>query len=859
MLYIKDNLKPIQISCDDQFLNNETVWAELKISNGRTLRVGVVYRPPNLSETLDCILYNEIKSLTNDSTDTIIMGDFNLPLINWNTNQHGDSAGDRFFSFFHENFLHQHVHEPTRDNNILDLVISTDENLVNYLEIGEPLDTSDHNIIRGSINVSYIIDNSSQKIPNFKRADFDRIRHFLNDIDWDLEFQNKNASEMFQVLKCKLHECTTSFIPFKSRRLYGTRKPRWMSPDLQRLIARKKKLYKKFKQTQNVLYRDEFRIISRNIKKTTKTDRKTFERKLSVNSKHNPKEFYAYVRDQRKTKESIGPLLDQTSNQLVCDDKLMAGILNKQFTSVFTVLPNNISPPSAERHPNCPEFDLSDLSVTENQILKIIDKLKATKSPGPDNIYARLIKETKNIIISPLSLIFNESIKSGVIPEDWKLANVTPIFKKGDKRNAANYRPISLTSLIGKILETVVRDKIEDHLEKNKLIRNSQHGFRKNHSCLTNLLEFFEVVSTNVHCNKPFDIIYLDFEKAFDKVSHTHLINKVESLGITGNLSRWIKEWLSHRSQRVVINGTESTWSNVTSGVPQGSVLGPLLFLIYINDIDSGITSNISKFADDTKLGGVCRNHSEYNTIQDDLNKLGEWSKKWFMSFNANKCKVMHLGKNNLNFKYKLFDTDLEVTSVEKDLGVLISNDLKPSKHCDTVSNKANKILGLINRTFLFKDEQTILKLYKSLVRPHLEYAQQFWCPSLQKDMLKLESVQRRATKLIPSLRSLPYNNRLKKSNLFSLKYRRLRGDLIELYKIVTNTSALSFEKYFNFSQTGLRSNGLKLEPRKKKGAYFFTRVTPHWNALHSSTVSAPSLSSFKKRLDKELVQKHFL
>ena len=305
------------------------------------------------------------------------------------------------------------------------------------------------------------------------------------------------------------------------------------------------------------------------------------------------------------------------------------------------------------------------------------------------------------------------------------------------------------------------------------------------------------------------------------------------------------------------MNGSESDWAKVTSGVPQGSVLGPLLFLVYINDIDENINSNLAKFADDTKIGGKIKNSKDHKRIQDDLDKLSAWANNWYMSFNVNKCKVMHIGTNNPKNKYRMDGIELEVVSEEKDLGVLISSNMKPSQHCTQIADKANKILGLIKRSIVYKNEQTILKLYKSLVRPHLEYAQQFWSPTQKNDMKKLEIVQKRATKIIPGLNSMEYEARLKKLDLYSLEYRRKRGDLIETYKIVRQNSALKFDDHFRYDQNGLRLNGLKILPTigsrgGPRHSFFFNRATRSWNDLKTPSVSAPTINSFKREIDRD-------
>ena len=304
-------------------------------------------------------------------------------------------------------------------------------------------------------------------------------------------------------------------------------------------------------------------------------------------------------------------------------------------------------------------------------------------------------------------------------------------------------------------------------------------------SCLTNLLEFTDYVSKYVDRGEPIDVVYLDFQKAFDKVPHNRLMLKLEALGMGKKITDWIRNWLTNRKQRVVLNGCRSDWCDLVSGVPQGSVLGPLLFTVFINDIDDSIANKLLKFADDTKLVGPVSSVEEVNALRDDLRNLFSWSEDWLMMFNIEKCKVMHIGNKNVKCQYSMGGQFLQVVTEEKDLGVIITDDLKVSKQCAKAAATANRVLGMIYRTFTYKDKETILILYKSLVRPHLEYCVQAWRPYLQKDINLLESVQRRATRMIANFSNLAYDERLFRLNLTTLETRRLRGDLIEVFKIL--------------------------------------------------------------------------
>ena len=243
-----------------------------------------------------------------------------------------------------------------------------------------------------------------------------------------------------------------------------------------------------------------------------------------------------------------------------------------------------------------------------------------------------------------------------MVPSVWKVANVVPIFKKGSKGDAANYRPVSLTCVVGKLMERIIKEDIVEHLTRNRIILESQHGFMESRSCVTNLLTFLEKVTSIVDEGDAFDIIYYDFSKAFDKVPRARLVEKMKSVGIFGSVLNWITNWLSDRQQRTTLNGKYSEWASVLSGVPQGSVLGPLLFIIFINDIDycATLITILLKFADDTKLGNVIKGLSSKVQLQDCVNNLLAWANNWGMSFNAKKCKVLHVGRNNPGYTYTM-------------------------------------------------------------------------------------------------------------------------------------------------------------------------------------------------------------
>ena len=429
-----------------------------------------------------------------------------------------------------------------------------------------------------------------------------------------------------------------------------------------------------------------------------------------------------------------------------------------------------------------------------------------------------------------------------------------------------------------KLLESVICEVILAHLTEHKALKSSQHGFVPHRSCLTNLLEYLETITTMLDQGHNVDVFYLDFSKAFDRVPHQRLLAKLKAHGIGGDIFKWIEAWLSNRKQRVVLNGSQSEWSTVPSRVPQGSVLGPLLFFIFINDIDTAVdvvNCVLIKFADDTKGLHKVDSEDDARKMQKDLDRLFKWSLEWQMLFNLDKCHILHFGNNNPQNTYTIDDQPLLHVDEEKDLGVLITSCCTPSRQASAAAIKGYQVLGQLLRTFTFRDRYTFVRLYEQYVRPHLEYCVQAWSPWLQQDIDILENVQRRAVKSVSGLTG-SYEEKLRQLKMYSLFDRRTRGDMIETYKILHQIENVEPTYFFSISSAkhthgtrqavtvsedgsstsptlGLVKGRSRLELRSN---FFSQRVVNKWNSLPDSICNAVSVNAFKNKYDLNRVKR---
>ena len=406
------------------------------------------------------------------------------------------------------------------------------------------------------------------------------------------------------------------------------------------------------------------------------------------------KRFWSFIKQNRKDYTGVPPLNANGKHAATSSEK--ANLLNEQFESVFS----NENHTNAQRTQNAEHPCMPDINITENGVLKLLQSLKIHKAAGPDKMSARILKQLAPVIAPILTTIYRRSYETGEVPDDWRQADVAPVYKKGKKSDPANYRPISLTSIPCKLLEHIITSAIMNHGKKHNLLYSLQMGFRDKRSCESQLIGFIDDIVNMLQGGDQTDVIVMDFSKAFDKVNHSLLVDKLHRYGIQGRTNKWIKNWLSDRTQTVVLEGARSYTARVRSGVPQGSVLGPCLFLYYIHDISDSVKSKVRLFADDTIMYLAINSNTDASSLQEDLNRLAQWEAMWHMAFHPEKCQVISITRRRkvLKHTYLLHGHPLAHVDSAKYLGVTITSDLSWNKHVNNIATKANHTLSFLKR-----------------------------------------------------------------------------------------------------------------------------------------------------------------
>jgi len=857
------------INCErahDAEADYESVWVRIPQPNGKLLYITSMYRPLASDVSTSVGLLQSLQKIPR-SADIIIAGDLNYPDIDWEckstrTGSANRLLHDQFIEILDDFAMEQLVEDPTRGENTLDLIVTNRPSLCTNVAVSPGI--SDHEAVTCTLDFRP----SRKRLPDrkvqvFSKADWASLgvqmqkchEHIITHAD------QLDANQMWCHFSEALQDGIQRHIPTKKARKPSD-KP-WMTSKVRRLIGKRDRLFAKQKRTTLRSDKQDYLDIKKAVQKECRQAYWAYMESIITPSAPEDthkcsKRFWSYVKRCGQDTGGIAQLTDKAGKSKAAPlDK--ANLLNAQFQSVFTA-PSPV-PLSAMCEAMVPSLApaMPHIDFTSKGIDKLLCGLNVHKAAGPDGIKPIILKHLHLVIAPTLQMIFEKSYNSKQTPDDWKKAHITPIFKKGRKDDPANYRPISLTCIVSKLMEHIVVSALMKHLEGNGLLHSNQHGFRSQRSCDTQLVDFSHQLVSALHNGTQTDVIALDFAKAFDTVPHSHLLFKLERLGVDATTCGWIASFLHDRSQRVLLEGVKSSEVPVVSGVPQGSVIGPVLFLAYINDLAQGISSDVRLFADDTIISRPIHSEQDALALQEDLNKLEAWGRRWLMRFHPGKCQVLRVSRSRskLQHPYSLLGTQLEGTDTINYLGITLSSDMRWTKHIDNVRAKANSKLGFLRRNVRIASPRLKSQLYSTVVRSSMEYASSVWSPHECKATDSLEMVQRRAARWVLHRyqRTASVTQMLSELSWLTLAERRRISRLLMLYKITHNLvyvphaflSRTASTQHTRFTNTHTFA---PFQPRTNYYKYsFFPLAVSEWNSLPTSILDAPNVDLFKARL----------
>ena len=774
--------------------NNEIISVDLDY-HGYSFTLACYYRRPSIKSISDILDWYEKQTNHN----IMIVGDFNLPEIDWYSKSLKSSCDqamhETFLDFVEINNLSQPIISPTHKlGNTLDLIVTN-------MDIDSPdvePSSSDHCVISVSIKVHVdnipLVSRVSKIFYEFEEADLHQLEiqtASLHDKITSKIAANQSIDQIWNIFKVSLLEISKTYIPnYPSR----SRKKHWVTrrtvTEINRRKRRKSNLNKHFTLAN-------LQILQRQSDYCKQLLNEDYNRYINTHicnklGEGNSKPLFKFIANKKGQNNTIKCVADSSSDQDIAERFVEA------FSSVFTsddgLLPHIHKSSHTQNDP---------ITATSHGVLNLLLDLDPTKGPGPDNLPPALLKFLSPYIYITITDIFNHSLRCCKVPVDWKTAYVIPVHKKGDRSVALNYRPISLTSILCKTLEHIIAHNIHSYFDRHKLLFIHQHGFRPGHGCDTQLLNTVTDFIDSYDSSILTDMIILDFSKAFDVVSHPKLIHKLTAIGVHPHTVLWIKDWLSNRNHRVTVNGTISSPQPVTSGVPQGSVLGPLLFLTYINDMPNCINhSKLKLFADDALLYNQIKKPTDVDNLQSDLNNLITWSESWQMKFNPLKCETMRISRHTsilspIPHTYHINNTPLVQVDTVKYLGIHIDDKLSFATHVKEVGKKATNVLHLLMRSLKKANTKTRETAYKSVCRPILEYATVVWSPHKQKLIKLLESINRKAFRWCHRKKKHDNISDLMRLNCWStLIERRENFDMKMYHKIISGLVAVDSERF---------------------------------------------------------------
>lgn len=782
----------------------DNVWLKIGTNCSSKLFINCIYI--NCRTTFE--LFNQylehlhdVINIREPEAKFIILGDFNLSCIEWYSEKNnciplifeGRMATELINTLTLTDLIQINTIKNSY-NRILDLLLANFTSITSKRVSGLVPEDPYHPAISfkfESLNLKFMKPKQYDKL-NFFKADYNSINHKLESINWQSRFLNKNVDEAVEEFYKTIFPIVNKFTPKSdcTRNNY----PNWYSIELIQILKEKEFYYKLMKKYNCSICSAIFKEKRRKFKNLKKKCLRTYESNIESFIKSNPRSFFSYTKTLQKSNQL--PSTMRYNNSTSIDMKQTANLFADYFESVYTTS----APTDFHCNNNCNNY----MQITNDDIIKIINSLDQNKSNSPDGLPIIFYKNTLSQIIEPLVLIFKLAITQMQYPTAWKISHITPIHKSGDKADVKNYRPISVLSAIAKIFDRILHNYIQS--KTSHLISSSQHGFTAGKSTVTNLLEFVNYITDNMMNGGRVDVIFMDLAKAFDKIAHDILLKKLKELPVDPCLIVLLQSYLKNRKQIVCIDGEKSKFIYPNSSVPQGSVLSPLLFALFINDLPSLIKSKVLLFADDLKIFLKIETINDTHQLQKDIDTICDWCNNNKLIINKEKCNSMTFTRRILThlqyYNYNINGTPLSRLNSIRDLGIIFDSKLSFEQHYKHITTRAYKILGFISRSLnKFTNIGTYMILYNTYVRSILDYGSIIWSPYYDTHINTIEKVQRRFTRVL--FRKFhyptePYMCRLVRLQLMSLENRRLFFDELSLYKIYNGIYRTSLRNSIN-------------------------------------------------------------
>lgn len=839
----------------------EALWVEITIQHKKLL-IGGIYRPPDSNNHYWQLMEQSIDLAFSQTCDNVLLtGDFNLNLLNSQSNK----INRLLNSYNAEQLITSPTHYTEHSSSLIDLIFVKNSHHVRASFVADPFIPDlvrFHCPIVAVLKFRKISQSSfKRRVWLYDRADYSRFRENLHSIDWNSILSSDNIDKVTNSISETILATASDSIPNKTVTIRPGDIP-WMNNNIRKLIRKRNRIHKNAKTENTKTLWDKFRKIRNNVTKLIRQSKHEYQRKLieKVNTTEtNSKEWFKLYKKltDKNVSKSIPTLTLNNVNASTDDEK--ADLLNDYFCLQSQVNEDNATLPQSVES-EIPT--LSEINLTSQDVSDAISVMDASKACGPDLISPRLLREGATELAAPLSIFFNSLLRRSKFPSAWKQANVTPIFKKGDPSLPSNYRPVSLLSCIGKVMERCIHNYMYNFFISNNLLTSHQSGFIKGDSTVNQLVYLYHDICNALDEGKEVRAVFCDISKAFDRVWHKGLLFKLSTFGIRGPLLQWLSSYLSYRQQRVVYANSRSQWSSVKAGVPQGSILGPLLFLVYINDIVNDIQSKVKLFADDTSLYIIVENPStSANKLNEDLQAINAWSKSWLVSFNPNKTEsVLFSRKVSKPHHPTLYldNTPVSQVHLHKHLGLTLSDDARWKTHISIIIDKAWKRIGIMRSLKFVLSRPCLEKMYISFIRPILEYANVVWDNCSNELKNDLEAVQNEAARIITgatklcNIEALLYDLRWE-----TLASRRRKHKLILMYKMKNNFTPSYLSDLIPSPQQmryPLR-NVENIPPIYSRTSLFSSSFLPSvirdWNSLPLDTRHSPSVEAFKASLNR--------